>query len=118
MKDLVSIIAKVIEKKPASNYILAFDQTKNSSLKNIVKMIYNSIGDEKKMIENKEIINSMIFVKQGRLSVELEIDMDEIQNKINYYISGDFIIKSEEENSDNENNKKEKNNNQMKNIEH
>ena len=43
--------------------------------------------------------------------------MDEIQNKINYYISGDFIIKSEEENSDNENNKKEKNNNQMKNIE-
>ena len=38
------------------------------------------------IIENKEIINSMIFVKQGRLSVELEINMDEIQNKINDYI--------------------------------
>jgi len=34
------------------------------------------------IIENKEIVNSMIFVKQGRLSVELKIDMDEIQNKI------------------------------------
>ena len=54
MKDLVNIISKVIEKKPASNYILAFDQTKNSSLKNIVKMIYNCIGDEKKKIEKKE----------------------------------------------------------------
>ena len=58
MKDLVNIISKVIEKKPASNYILAFDQTKNSSLKNIVKMIYNCIGDEKKMIEKKESLNN------------------------------------------------------------
>ena len=58
MKDLVNIISKVIEKKPTSNYILAFDQTKNSSLKNIVKMIYNCIGDEKKMIEKKESLNN------------------------------------------------------------
>ena len=58
------------------------------------------------IIDNKEIINSMIFVKQGRLSVELAIDMGEIHNKINEYITGDFIIKSEDENSDND--KKEK----------
>ena len=43
------------------------------------------------IIDNKEII-SMIFVKQGRLSVELVIDMREIQNKINEYITGDFIL--------------------------
>ena len=48
----------------------------------------------------------MIFVKQGRLSVELAIDMGEIHNKINEYITGDFILKSEDENSDND--KKEK----------
>ena len=54
MKDLVSIIAKIIEKKPLSYYILAFDQTKNRTLKNIVKMIYNCMGEEKNMMEKKE----------------------------------------------------------------
>ena len=63
------------------------------------------------VIEQNEIINSMLFVKQGRLSVELAVDMNEIQNKINDYISGDFIIKSEEENSDNDNNDKNANKN-------
>ena len=60
----------------------------------------------------------MIFVKQGRLSVDLPIDMNEIQNKINDYISGDFILKSEDENSDNndEENKVKKDKN-IKNLE-
>ena len=59
MKDLVSIIAKVIEKKPLSYYILAFDQTKNRTLKNIVKMIYNCMGEEKNMMEKKENEDNM-----------------------------------------------------------
>ena len=105
--------------KPLIEGLNFFKNFRNSSfiLNAVTKLIPIIAYEGDIIIENKEIINSMIFVKQGRLSVELEIDMDEIQNKINYYISGDFIIKSEEENSDNENNKKEKNNNQMKNIE-
>ena len=54
MKDLISLISKIIEKKPSSHYILAFDQTNNKTLKNIVKSIYYCIGDEKKMIKEKE----------------------------------------------------------------
>ena len=54
MKDLISIISKVIEKKPQSHYILAFDQTNNKTLKNIIKSIYYCIGDEKNMIPKKE----------------------------------------------------------------
>ena len=54
MKDLINIISKIIEKKPNSHYLLAFDQSNNKSLKNIVKSIYNCVGDESKMILPKE----------------------------------------------------------------
>ena len=84
MKDLVNIIAKIIEKKPASNYILAFDQTKNSSLKNIVKMIYNCIGDEKNMIEKKETLDNN------------EGNKNEI-NDINKEENKDIIVKEEKD---------------------
>ena len=59
MKDLISIISKIIEKKPVSHYLLAFDQTRNRSLKNIIKSIYNCVGDENKISKPKEpeIIN-------------------------------------------------------------
>ena len=89
MKDLVNIIAKVIEKKPLSYYILAFDQTANRSLKNIIKMIYYAIGDENKMIEKKEIKEN-----------------EEIKDE-NNDINKDIIVKEEKE--EEENDKKEEN---------
>ena len=54
MKDLINIISKIIEKKPNSYYILAFDQTKNNTLLDITKSIYECVGDVDKMIEPKE----------------------------------------------------------------
>ena len=58
MKDLISIISKIIEKKPDSYYIIAFDQNKNNSLLNITKAIYDCVGDINKMIVPKEELNN------------------------------------------------------------
>ena len=91
MKDLVNIIAKVIEKKPLSYYILAFDQTANGSLKNIIRMIYYTIGDENKMIEKKEI-------KENK----------EVKDENNNDINKDIIVKEEKEKEENEKRKKVK----------
>ena len=87
--------------KPLIEGLNIFKYFRNSSfiLNAVSKLIPVFALQGNIIIDNKEII-SMIFVKQGRLSVELVIDMREIQNKINEYITGDFIIKSEDENSD------------------
>jgi adenylate kinase len=42
--DLVSIIKRIIEKKPANRYIFAVDRTKNRTLKNIILSISKSTG--------------------------------------------------------------------------
>jgi adenylate kinase len=42
--DLVSLIKRIIEKKPNNRYIFAVDRTKNKSLKNIVSSISKSTG--------------------------------------------------------------------------
>ena len=52
------------------------------------------------IIEQNEIINNMIFVKEGRLGVELAIDMNNINNIVNDYINGRFILGEEEKNKD------------------
>ena len=57
MKDLISIISKIIEKKPDSYYIIAFDKDKNNSLLNMTKTIYDCVGDINKMIVPKEELN-------------------------------------------------------------
>ena len=54
MRDLISIISKVIEKKPQSHYILAFDQTNNKSMKYLIKSIYHCVGDEKNILPKEE----------------------------------------------------------------
>ena len=82
MKDLVSIIAKVIEKKPSSYYLLAFDQTINRSLKNIVKMIYYCIGDEKNMIEKKEIINNEEEKENNNNEIMVKEEKDDNEENI------------------------------------
>ena len=54
MKDLINIISKIIEKKPSTYYILAFDQSNNRSLNHIIKSIYDCAGDINKLIPPKE----------------------------------------------------------------
>ena len=49
------------------------------------------------IIDKNEIVNSMIFVKQGRLSVELAINMNNIYNEIDDYINGNFILGEDKE---------------------
>ena len=94
MKDLVNVISKVIEKKPSSKYILAFDQTKNNCLKNIIKMVYKCIGDENKIVlKNEENIEKK------------EDDNNDINNKENK----DIAVKEEKnENDENEKENEEK----------
>ena len=105
--------------KPLIEGLNFFKNFRNSSfiLNAVTKLIPIIAYEGDIILEHKEIINSMIFVKQGRLSVELAIDMDEIQYKINDLITGEFILKSEDENSDNENEEDKDNNKNIKNSE-
>ena len=75
--------------KPLIEGLNIFKYFRNSSfiLNAVSKLILVFALHGDIIIDNKEII-SMIFVKQGRLSVELVIDMREIQNKINEYKTG------------------------------
>ena len=68
-----------------------------SAVTKLIPIITNK-GDI--IIDKNEIINSMIFVKQGRLSVELAINMNNIYNEIDDYINGNFILG--EDNKENE----------------
>jgi len=101
--------------KPLIEGLNFFKNFRNSSfiLNAVTKLIPIFAYQGDIIIEKNEIINSMIFVKQGRLSVDLAIDMNEIQNKINEYITGDFILKSEDENSENDDYEEEKNKNKV-----
>ena len=47
------------------------------------------------IIEQNEIINSMVFVKQGRLAVEIAVDMNNIYSEVDKYINGTFILGEE-----------------------
>ena len=95
--------------KPLIEGINFFKNFSNSNfiLKAISKLIPIIAYQGDIIIEQKEIINSMIFIKQGRLSVELAINMNEIHNKIDEYITGDFVLKSEDENTDIDSHNKE-----------
>ena len=63
-----------------------------SAVTKLIPIITNK-GDI--IIDKNEIINSMFFVKQGRLSVELAINMNNIYNEIDDYINGNFILGEE-----------------------
>ena len=80
--------------KPLIEGLNIFKYFRNSSfiLNAVSKLILVFALHGDIIIDNKEII------KKRRLSLELVIDMGEIKNKINEYITGDFIIKSEDEN--------------------
>ena len=73
-----------------------------SAVTKLIPVITNK-GDI--IIDKNEIINSMIFVKQGRLGVEIAINMNNIYNEIDDYINGNFILG--EDNKDDEKKKLE-----------
>jgi len=45
IKDLVTLIKRIIDIKPVQNYFLAVDRSENRTLKNIVKSIADSVGN-------------------------------------------------------------------------
>ena len=83
MKDLINIISKIIEKKPNSYYLLAFDQSKNRTLKYIIQSIYDCIGDINKMVlpPVEEINEENEENKEGENKAENEDQKD--MNKSN-----------------------------------
>ena len=105
MKDLISIISKIIEKKPDSYYIIAFDKDKNNSLLNMTKTIYDCVGDINKMIVPKEELNDD----------NNEENKNEEYNKINNEEINNIENKKESENETIEK-KNEENNSIRKNF--
>ena len=102
MKDLINIISKIIEKKPSSYYILAFDQNKNNSLLSITKSIYDCVGDINKMISPKEELNNNNEENKN----EENNNNEEINNNLN----NNEINKNENENETIEKKNEENNN--------
>jgi adenylate kinase len=45
VKDLVTLVRKIIEQKPSKYYILAIDRTRNKSLHNIISSLSKNIGN-------------------------------------------------------------------------
>ena len=54
MKDIINIIKKIVEKKPESKYIIAVDDCKNKTLKDLLKNIYTCVGNREKTFEEEE----------------------------------------------------------------
>ena len=54
IKDLVSLIKRIIDRKPQNKYILAVDHTKNPQIKNIVKCIKACVAKQTVSTANKE----------------------------------------------------------------
>ena len=103
MKDLINIITKIIEKKPNSYYILAFDQSENRTLKNIIKSIYDCIGDSNNMmpIKNEEPLEDKNENKEENIEhEEKDISPNEIK------VENDNEGNNNEEKNDNMNEEK------------
>ena len=107
MKDLINIISKIIEKKPSSYYILAFDQNKNNSLLSIAKSIYDCVGDINKMIAPKEELND---------NVENNEENKDVENNNNNEVINNDLNKNEENKNENENETIEKKNEENNNT--
>ena len=107
MKDLINIISKIIEKKPNSYYILAFDQNKNNSLLSIAKSIYDCAGDINKMIAPEEELNDNVKNNEENKDLENNNKNEEVNKDLN---------KNEENKNENENETIEKKNEENNNT--
>ena len=112
MKDLINLISKIIEKKPNSYYLLAFDQSNNRTLKNIIKSIYECIGDLNKMMPIKE--EEELIEENDENKEENNIENEEHQDNTNNNNNGN---NTENNNEGNNNEEKDENNSEEKKIE-
>ena len=113
MRYLINIISKIIEKKPNSYYLLAFDQSTNRSLKYIIQSIYDCIGDINKMMPPKE--EEPIEENEENKEEENKAGNEEIKD-----INNNNKVENNENNNEGNNNEqseKEGNNNEEKKIE-
>ena len=108
MKDLINIISKIIEKKPNSYYLLAFDQSNNRTLKNIIKSIYDCIGDLNKMMPIKE--DEELLEENDENKEENNIENEEQKDNTNNNNGNNTENNNEGSNNEekNENNSEEK----------
>ena len=70
IKDLVSLIRRVIEQKPKNKYIFAIDHTKNRQLKNIITSISKGVGTG--MVENLEEADKDKIPHFEELSIDIK----------------------------------------------
>ena len=80
IKDLVSLIRRVIETKPKNKYIFAVDHTKNRQLSNIIKKISKGVGNG--LIENLNVDKDAKLKEKIPHYAELSIDIKEKPSKI------------------------------------
>ena len=71
--DLVQVIRRIIEKKPATKYIFAVDRTKNPSLKNIIKSISMCMGSGKVQLLKDFNIDEIEIPNYSELSIDVKI---------------------------------------------
>ena len=69
IKDIITLIKRVIDRKPQHKYIFAFDQTENRRIKTILKSIEKSISISPSINENIEEGNNEFF---STLSIDLK----------------------------------------------
>ena len=79
IKDLVSLIRRVIETKPKNKYIFAVDHTKNRQLANIIKKLSKGVGNG--LVENIDP-NTKDIEKKIPHYAELSIDIKVKPSKI------------------------------------
>ena len=80
IKDLVSLIRRVIETKPKNKYIFAVDHTKNRQLSNIIKKISKGVGNG--LIENLDVDKDAKLKEKIPHYAELSIDIKVKPSKI------------------------------------
>ena len=78
IKDLVSLIRRVIETKPKNKYIFAVDHTKNRQLNNIIKKISKGVGNG--LVENLEPDKKEKIPHFDELSIDIKVKPSKIFN--------------------------------------
>ena len=74
IKDLITLIKRIIDRKPQIKYILAVDQTKNNQVRNIVKSIQSCFSKEKQQQPSNE------EAQQQQLEENKDIHYEPIHN--------------------------------------
>lgn len=73
--DLVTLIKRIIERKPMQKYILAADRTKNTSLKSIITSISKAVGNGRTEFfsSGETSLNYQSIPKFSELSINVKV---------------------------------------------